>query len=166
MHSNKGFPTSTFCAPNWIAASKSKCFFLSGKVVASSWEDAENRCTKLRIGSTLASIEDHYELNVLLGKMKSYIKQTISLICRFNCNLDTLFYWGYTQGTWKKLEMGGWKSMDLGKGGKARQEERQLSRDEGDNQQSRYQLDCLGWSWVWQGSSKKLCMLLQKRWNL
>ena len=91
--------------------------------MASSWEDAENRCTKLRKGSTLASIEDHYELNVLLGKMKSFIKQNICLLWRLNCPLDTLFYWGYPQETGKKLEMGGWKSMDLGKGGKTRQEE-------------------------------------------
>ena len=37
-------------------------------MVASSWADARNRCTRLRQGAELASVEDQYELNVVLGK--------------------------------------------------------------------------------------------------
>merc|ERR1739838_438599 len=58
---------SPFCSPGWIPASNSKCFSLSGKVVASSWSDARSRCTRLKQGAELASVEDQYQLNVVLG---------------------------------------------------------------------------------------------------
>jgi len=58
---------SPFCSPGWISAGKSKCFSLSGKVVASSWSDARSRCTRLKQGAELASVEDQYQLNVVLG---------------------------------------------------------------------------------------------------
>jgi len=50
-----------------VSGSLSKCFYLSGKVVASSWSDARNRCTRLRAGAELASLEDQYQLNTVLG---------------------------------------------------------------------------------------------------
>ena len=50
----------------------SKCFYLSGKVVASSWSDARNRCTRLRAGAELASLEDQYQLNTVLGIITGY----------------------------------------------------------------------------------------------
>ena len=36
--------------------------------MASSWSDARNRCNRLRQGAELASVEDQYQLNVILGK--------------------------------------------------------------------------------------------------
>ena len=36
--------------------------------MASSWSDARSRCTRLKQGAELASMEDQYQLNVVLGE--------------------------------------------------------------------------------------------------
>ena len=54
--------------------------------MASSWADARNRCTRLRQGAELASEEDQYQLNVVLGK-KGGGKEGWAMCCKYDSGL-------------------------------------------------------------------------------